>query len=250
MSQFYLQNGSILTLQGKDAVSFLHNLVSQDILSIQKDHARFSCLLTSKSKLVAFFQVWMRENQIDLFMESDFLEPCLQTLDQYLITEDVAMTKHDRAYALYTHESGQDLFLPTSIHFEKPNISNFISDEEFEVIRITSGYPLYKKDYTDPIPFEVPFMHQAISTTKGCFVGQETIARLFSRGLNVNKKLMRISCEQAIVSGDEIYMEDQKVGYVTSCAKKDQEWIGLAWIARGGFQSTNLLVNKNPIRLV
>lgn len=89
-----------------------------------------------------------------------------------------------------------------------------------EMARVEAGYPLYGQDITeDNLPQEVQRDAQAISFTKGCYLGQETIARLDALG-HVNRVLtgLKFPTEAVLQPGETIVQGDKKLAQVTSLA--------------------------------
>ncbi len=96
------------------------------------------------------------------------------------------------------------------------------SADEFETRRIEAGFPYYGRDITeDNIAQEVARTKQAISFTKGCYLGQEPIARLDAMG-HTNKELRRVVFEQGatLTAGTSILAADteDEAGVTTSVA--------------------------------
>ena len=94
--------------------------------------------------------------------------------------------------------------------------------ELFEYLRINAGYPLYGVDITDDhLAQEVARTKQCISFNKGCYLGQETIARLDAVG-HTNRELRRLQFESSVVpiQGTVIYdpTGTTEVGVITSAA--------------------------------
>ena len=93
------------------------------------------------------------------------------------------------------------------------------SQELFDVARIEAGFPCYGKDITaDNLPQEVDRDAQAISFTKGCYLGQETVARIDALG-HVNKQLVQLVFREAREmpsEGTELVHGDSQVGKITS----------------------------------
>jgi folate-binding protein YgfZ len=87
-------------------------------------------------------------------------------------------------------------------------------------VRIEYGMPLYGRDITlENLPQEVNRNAQAISFTKGCYLGQETVARIDALG-HVNRLLVvvKFAGERIPSPGDELQIEGKPVGQVTSAA--------------------------------
>ena len=92
-----------------------------------------------------------------------------------------------------------------------------LSAEELEQLRIEAGMPAWGKEIDDSIlPAEAGLDETHISFTKGCYPGQEPIARLRNRG-KVNRRLRVLEVEGAR-PGDEVRLDDKVVGRVTSAA--------------------------------
>jgi folate-binding protein YgfZ len=94
-----------------------------------------------------------------------------------------------------------------------------------DTVRIEAGYPVFGVDMTDDtIPLEAGIEQQAISFTKGCYVGQEVIIRVLHRGHGrVARKLvgLRLSTDGA-ARGAAVRVADRDVGIVTSAALSPQ----------------------------
>ena len=94
----------------------------------------------------------------------------------------------------------------------------------FEICRIESGFPLYGQDITSTnLPQEVGRDEQAISFTKGCYLGQETVARIDAMG-HVNRHFVGLQFAEDAdpVIGTELQHQDKVVGRVTSVCASPQ----------------------------
>ena len=116
-----------------------------------------------------------------------------------------------------------------------------------EVTRIEAGYPAYGQDITDEnLPQEVARDEQAISFTKGCYLGQETVARIDALG-HVNRHLVPLEFRDsdAVEVGSEISTlagdESKSVGRVTSVAQTPRGHIGLGYIRRTAIEAKSSL---------
>jgi tRNA-modifying protein YgfZ len=102
-----------------------------------------------------------------------------------------------------------------------------------EVVRVESGRPRYGADLDDSvIPQEAGLNDRAVSFTKGCYVGQETVARLFYRG-KPNRHLRGLRLSAAVEPGTPLRLGEKEVGRVTSVAASPVHGpIGLAIVRR------------------
>lgn len=122
----------------------------------------------------------------------------------------------------------------------------------FESARLESGTPLFDRDITDKnLPQEVNRDVQAISFTKGCYLGQETVARIDALG-HVNRVLVgvRFDASEAPPAGTEIHAADATtpaaaIGAVTSAAYSPrlQSALALAYLRRGSTQAGTKLTS-------
>jgi folate-binding protein YgfZ len=108
-----------------------------------------------------------------------------------------------------------------------------VSADAAECLRIERGRPRYGVDIDDStIPQEAGLNERAVSFTKGCYVGQETVARLYYKG-KPNRRLMGLRLSGPAQTGDPLRLGDRDVGRLGSVAfSPDHGTIGLALIRR------------------
>ena len=126
----------------------------------------------------------------------------------------------------HTGEPGFDLIIPKAdvkkiaqslADAAKPFSARWVGADAQEILRVEAGIPRYGVDFTeDHLLLEVG-LEQAVSFTKGCYLGQEVVERIRSRG-HVNKKLfgLLIAGDAAVRAGSVIEAEGKSVGSVTS----------------------------------
>jgi folate-binding protein YgfZ len=105
--------------------------------------------------------------------------------------------------------------------------------EAAEIVRIESGRPRYGRDMTaDNLPGEVGLERRAVSFTKGCYVGQEPVARMHHRG-HPNRHLRGLRLSAPAAPGEALLSGNRDVGRVTSsCSSPDLGPIALAIVRR------------------
>jgi folate-binding protein YgfZ len=128
--------------------------------------------------------------------------------------------------ATHTGEAGFDLIIPKAdlesiarrlTESGKKFSAAWIGEEAQNILRVEAGIPRYGVDFgEDNLLLEVGIDH-AVSFSKGCYLGQEVVERIRSRG-HVNKKLsgLLLDSEEAVKSGDSIQADGKDIGYVTS----------------------------------
>jgi folate-binding protein YgfZ len=108
-----------------------------------------------------------------------------------------------------------------------------VSAEAAEVLRVERGRPRYGIELDDSvIPQEAGLNERAVSFTKGCYVGQETVARLYYKG-KPNRFLRGLLLSTPVPAGAELRSGDRPVGRVGSSVISPQLGpIGLALVRR------------------
>jgi folate-binding protein YgfZ len=93
-----------------------------------------------------------------------------------------------------------------------------VAEDAVECLRVERGRPRYGIDLDDTvIPQEAGINERAVSFTKGCYVGQETVARLYYRG-KPNRQLRGLRLSGPASVGDELRLGERVVGRLTSVA--------------------------------
>ena len=89
-----------------------------------------------------------------------------------------------------------------------------VTEAAAEIVRVESGRPRFGREMTSAtIPQEAGIDERAVSFTKGCYIGQETVARLHYRG-KPNRHLRGLRLQASVEDGDEIRFGDREVGRV------------------------------------
>lgn len=126
---------------------------------------------------------------------------------------------------------------------------------EFEQLRIRHFWPRAKLEIGEKtLPQELDRDATAISFTKGCYLGQETVARLDALG-QVQKKLCQLEIAPGVqtAAGDSITKDGKDVGRITSVVLHNsaQPGYALAYLRRGNFEAgTELIVNEGTARVI
>jgi tRNA-modifying protein YgfZ len=103
--------------------------------------------------------------------------------------------------------------------------------ENLEQARIFAGIPDARADhFLGMLPQETG-LEFAVSYKKGCYIGQEIMARLEARG-HTNRSLARIHSAEKLEAGTELKLEDRTVGSVGASVQHDGQWISLAVIRK------------------
>jgi folate-binding protein YgfZ len=123
-----------------------------------------------------------------------------------------------------------------------------VSEEVVECLRVEQGRPRYGIDLDDTvIPQEGGLNERAVSFTKGCYVGQETVARLHYRG-KPNRHLRGLRCSAPVSRGEEVKLEGRMVGRVGStCVSPRFGPIALALVRREAPPGSTVEVGEGAV---
>jgi folate-binding protein YgfZ len=128
-----------------------------------------------------------------------------------------------------------------------------VSETAAECLRIELGRPRFGLDMDEgTIPQEAGLNDRAVSFTKGCYVGQETVARLFYRG-KPNRHLRGLRLSAPAAPGDELHLGERAVGTVGSAVvSPDHGPIALALVRREAEPGSSVAVGPEaaPARVV
>ncbi|HMC38764.1 MAG TPA: hypothetical protein VKI19_03820, partial [Acidimicrobiales bacterium] len=119
--------------------------------------------------------------------------------------------------------------------------ADWLPSEAYEALRIRAGIPLMGAELDErTIPGETGLVPWTVSFTKGCYTGQELVARIDSRGNRVPRRLRGLRFDGEVASGAELLTPDgSPAGTATSVAAQPRpatggtEWVGLGYVRRG-----------------
>lgn len=123
-----------------------------------------------------------------------------------------------------------------------------INDETFNLLRIEAGLPRFGRELTlDYIPLEANLWDD-VSFDKGCYTGQEIIARMESRG-RLAKRLVRLRPEAPVAAGSDVQANGRGAGTVTSAATGPEGPVALAYVKTAVLEDdeAELTVEGTPV---
>ena len=201
---------AFLRVAGPDAADYLQRMVSNDVEALGAGNACDALLLTAKARVIAPLRI-VRRGRDDFLL---LTEPELgETVRAELVRMRFAAKVEIEPEA---HESW--LVLGGEEVLDEQPAGEEVGEEELERWRIESGIPRWGREIDDRIlPAEAGLDETHISFSKGCYPGQEPIARQRYRG-KVNRKLRVLEIEGEAQPDDELVLDGKKVGRITSAA--------------------------------
>lgn len=235
----------VLRVAGPDALSFLQGQVSQDVLALGVGASAWSFVLQPQGKVDALVRLTrVAEDEVVVDTDSGWGEAVLARLHRFKlrVKADIGPLAW-RCLAVRGVESvagsmpafgaGADILgeAPTA-----PDGVRECSLDAYEVLRIEAGWPAMGAELTDrTIPAETGVLDRTVSFTKGCYTGQELVARIDSRGGHVPRHLRGVVLDgDTPPVGAAVVAGDREVGELTSVAVSPQfaAPVALAYVHR------------------
>ena len=230
----------LVVVEGPDATTFLQSLVSQDLDALGVGDAGHSLLLQPQGKLlVDFYAVHVEPDTWWCVCEGGFGEVLASGMSRFKIRVKVDVRQVSVAalairglqpevspdvQLIAVDWAGEPAFDAIGSEgaiaaFSERLDVRLLDADGYERARIEAGVPRQGFDTDErTIPQEAGLERVAVSFTKGCFVGQELVCRIDTRG-HVNRNLRRLrAASGSMARGEAVAFEGREVGEVTSAA--------------------------------
>ncbi len=246
----YYQERGLIAVWGKESVQFLNGLITNDVAKLEDGDEMLAAFPNAQGRLLAIVRV-RRDGDRYLFETEAATHPkVFQNLFRFTFAGDFFVEDLSEKYDYFSTFNFQ---FPNAVSFASPSGRDIfvredrgeefhaavesqkavrISEQVWETLRIESGIPLYGVDCDEATIVPELGIEGLISYTKGCYIGQEIIARIHFRG-HVAKRLTGLIVEGEIGVGAELKSADGKnAGRVTSVAfsPKIGKTIALAYV--------------------
>ena len=252
-----LANFSVLRVEGRDRVAWLHKLTTANIQALKAGRGAYGLLLNATGHVVADFVVLMQANALILYTSWSAKEKLLTNLRRAIFREKVTLEDVSESFAILSLQGPQtvatfsglepfhfvekddrlvvrnsrvgtdgfDLLVPRehAVALWDDLIGNGtrpVGLDALNIARIEAGIAWYGDDYDETMLAPEARLEPYIAENKGCYTGQEVIARIKNRG-HVNRLLTQFQIEGEIVPsrGDSVFAGEREVGWVTSAVR-------------------------------
>lgn len=264
-----------LRFSGPQRAWFLHQILTQSFEDMGPGEARDAAMITAQGRMKGYLEAVATDDAIYAHFEPSLLEGFPEEIRRYVFATDVEIedvtstcslvlvsgkewrsaaesVMPDGAWLHPTRSLGEEagyIWLPAG---EAPDVLGRLgtlgeeaSENILEAIRITNGAPRWGFEMGPKVfPQEAGIDPWAVHYDKGCYLGQEAMAKIHFRG-KVNRRLGSLLGE-GVSSGADILLDGTKVGSVTS-ASGDR---GLALLRYTIEPGTDVLVGEEPAKVV
>lgn len=256
---FFEQKRGIIRVSGGEAEMFLNGLITNDVKKLPDDSWMLAAFPNAQGRLLALARVWRENEKFYFDTEPETYEAVLKNLRRFTAAGDFFVDDLTAGFSFVSarrmkipnfkfqipsanevleaeindekifvfrafRADGFDVFLPkTAKEYFFKELQNgraaLIGEKNREVFRIENGIPKYGVDVDETTVVLETGIDEAVSFNKGCYIGQEIIARIHFRG-HVAKKLTGLIFEDEtaeIKPNDELKSADGKnAGRITS----------------------------------
>ena len=258
------QTFPVLRLEGSGSRTFLQGQTSADLQQAEEGHPLPACWLDATGRVQALLEIRMDATGADVLVLSGAVDAVSQGFDRVIFPADRVRLKGTR------QQRRQELLIqgqpmePVNVCWaeEEPSASDRFpaseaaSTNQLDHWRLEQGWPLSAGELDGTTnPFELglsPWVH----LNKGCYLGQETVAKLASRG-EVKQQLRSWRTPSSELMGTVpqrgtvLRREGERAGVITSALEipsaegASQEWIGLALVRRQALADPQLTLDNN-----
>lgn len=262
---YHLQHLSILEVDGQDAISFLQRMTTNNVAAM--DQSMVTIFANDKGRIIDSVHLVKFNGKLLLICHDIYREKLTSWIEKYTILDDVVVREVSDDYFLWQiwhhpltntqevlpfcvmEKTLQVIGIRKQQHKILENLRSvgvqYCDQDVFEHNRIENAIPIAPNEINDTVnPHEVALIDH-VDFDKGCYVGQEVIARLDTYD-KVQKYLQRFSCpSKKVMPGFHIYTaEGKKAGSVTSVSHVCETSIGLALIHKKFLQEKNFVVDN------
>ena len=251
---FYEQKRGLIAVSGKEAVMFLNGLITNDAAKLADGAQMRAAFPNAQGRLLATVRVLRSGDKFFFETEAETYEKVLKNLQRFTLAGDFFvgdLTDKFRCFEIsnskfqipvsdfieFQSDFGKTVFVLNEyaedfLNELKSQNAVKISDELREVLRVENGEPKYAVDADEMTIVPELGIENLISYNKGCYIGQEIIARIHFRG-HVAKRLTGVILEEKPEPNAELKsVEGKNAGKITSIvfSPKLDKFIALAFV--------------------
>lgn len=266
MPAVFLKDRSLLFVSGAEAQSFLQNLITTDIVSLEADEARPGALLTPQGKILFDFMIWQNSDSYTIETDASLRDGLLKRLTMYKLRAAVTLAPAaEEGVTVSWGEDAEDVrdsqgvrdtrFAKAGVTLtRRPGQHGGDAEALYDALRISHGVVTSGSDFAlqDAFPHDVLMdFNGGLSFRKGCYVGQEVVSRMQHRG-TARRRVVTVSAATALPeTGTEITAAGKPVGTLGSV--EGGSGLAIVRIDRAGAAmaaGTPLLAGETPVSLV
>jgi len=256
-----LSHRAVISISGKDRLTWLHALTTQHLEKLTPGDWQEALILDTQGHIVEQFFLVDDGSTTWIHTEAQRIEPLIEYLEKMKFRLDVDVIDQSNNYAVLRAAGAADNLGGPYALVPKADLAETITAFNkahtqvgiwaVEALRVAQGRArlLFEVDHKS-IPNELGFLNKAVHMQKGCYRGQETVAKVFNLG-QPPRKLALLHLDGSMVElpehGTKITLDDKEIGYIGTVARHFELGpIALGVIKRNTPQQAQLLAGNVP----
>ena len=256
-----LSHRGVISISGKDRLTWLHALTTQHLEKLTPGEWQEALILDTQGHIVEQLFLVDDGSTTWIHTEAQRVEPLIEYLEKMKFMLDVQVIDQSNNYAVLRAAGISDNIGGPYALVPRGELSDTVSAFNkahtqvgiwaVESLRVAQGRArlLFEVDHKS-IPNELGFLNKAVHMQKGCYRGQETVAKVFNLG-QPPRKLVLLHLDGSMVElpehGAKITLDDKEIGYIGTVARHFELGpIALGVIKRNTPQQAQLLAGNVP----
>lgn len=216
----HLHHRSVVTVDGLDAETFLHGVLTQSTLGMNIGDRRFGALLTPQGKVVADLFIERSAEGFRLDAPADAVDAVVRRLTLFKLRARVMIAARPELEVAACPEPGDSLRRTVIKAGEGDRSTEALA--RWDAARIAACAPEQGRDFAaeEVFPADVNMdLRGGVEFAKGCFVGQEVVSRMKRRGIVRKRTLAALGCGAAVTAGAPVLAGSAEIGVISSAAE-------------------------------
>ena len=256
-----LSHRSVISISGKDRLTWLHALTTQHLEKLTPGDWQEALILDTQGHIVEQLFLVDDGSTTWIHTEAQRVEPLIEYLEKMKFMLDVTVKDQSNNYAVLRAAGAADNLGGPYALVPKGELADTVGALNkthtqvgiwaLEALRVAQGRArlLFEVDHKS-IPNELGFLNKAVHMQKGCYRGQETVAKVFNLG-QPPRKLVLLHLDGSMVElpehGTKITLDNKEIGYIGTVARHFELGpIALGVIKRNTKQKAQLLAGNVP----
>ena len=229
--QVELKNWSLLKVKGSDALTFFNGQTTNDLASLKINESQLTTRLSRNGKVQSFFYYGLTAESHYILCPKELVAKIREDFSKFIIMDDVEIDHFDGTPWLIANDESDfiesDLFVinmfgfPAKISLAPKNSLSINTEENLEELRKLNGFPKWGENVNENVFINDTFLNEiGISYKKGCFLGQETVAKIENnRGAAYFPMILELDNNQTNTSeleGEWLFNGEEKIGKLMS----------------------------------
>jgi folate-binding protein YgfZ len=252
MAGFTRKALAVIKFTGKDSQDFLQRITSQDFKNWEPFQQKHGAFLNHIGGTIATFLATQIPDGFLLVFQKGSLPRALQQVEKMLFSEDLTYKEvHEYSAMEMTSEAEDDYRVLVDLKddidafAERLKQKSFVEydEEAWKNLKIKNFQPLDQTDLNESNIILEAGLESFVHRNKGCYPGQEVVERIYTYG-NIPRKFVQLISSSPLVMGD-IFLENQKVGRVTSVLNEGQTFVANGYMLRAKSSEGTAVEVKN-----